>query len=283
MRILVTGATGNVGRTVIDTIDTSRAEIFAGARNRSKAEDKLEGRQITYCSIDFEKGAYPSVNFDAVFLIRPPQLTDPDLFERFLRSLHADTKIVFLSVEGAGRRSYLPHSKIEKVIEKLGFRHLFIRPGYFMENLTTTLWEELKKNNRIFLPAGRLEFNWVAISDIAQIASRALLEDLEESSVVIGGSERYNFNEAVAAINRICGTEFIYESPNLLHYVFYSIKKGKSWSYIFVMLLLHYLPRYGENRQRESSDYKRLTDKELTTLEEFIREHAELFGSLNGN
>ena len=280
MKILITGATGNVGSAVIDTLDYSSAEVYAGVRDEAKAKEELAQPKLNFCRLDFEKGIHPSLNFEAVFLVRPPQLTDPELFERFLATQQRQTRVVFLSVRGAESRSYLPHAKIERLIEHLGFPHLFIRPAYFMENLTTTLWEELEENKRIYLPAGDLRLSWVAVSDIAEIASEALLHGLKDSAVALGGSERYNFKEVVEKINRMCKTDITYESPFLAQYIYYCLKKGKSWSYIFVMLLLHYFPRFGRKRSGKAGDFERIMGKKPTTLEQFIRNHAETFEKL---
>ena len=159
MKILITGATGNVGGAVLDKLEPQDADVYAGVRDIERAKTQLNCRDSQLCLIDFEKEKYPQIDFDAVFLIRPPQLAKPDLFRKYLKTLKPTTKIVFLSVQGAERKSYLPYAKIEKVICDLGLKHVFIRPSYFMENLTTTLWDELVENNRIYLPSSDLKFN----------------------------------------------------------------------------------------------------------------------------
>lgn len=50
-----------------------------------------------------------------MFLMRPPQLGDPTVLNRFVDVAAKDgvEHIVFLSVDGAERRSFLPHAKTE--------------------------------------------------------------------------------------------------------------------------------------------------------------------------
>ena len=160
-----------------------------------------------YVSLILKKRNIPQIDFDAVFLIRPPQLAEPDLFRQYLKTLKPTTKVVFLSVQGAERKSYLPHAKIEKVIRDLDLKHIFIRPSYFMENLTTTLWDELVENNRIYLPSADLKFNWIAVSDIAEVGKKALECDLNVDSLEIVGSSNLDFQQVVSAVNNICGTK----------------------------------------------------------------------------
>ena len=74
-----------------------------------------------------------------------------------------------------------------------------------MENLTTTLWDELAENNRIYLPSSDLVFNWIAVDDVAEVAIEALECDLTKNSLEITGSN-LNFYQVVSAINNICRT-----------------------------------------------------------------------------
>ncbi|WKK78452.1 NmrA family NAD(P)-binding protein [Marivirga salinae] len=51
--------------------------------------------------------------------------------------------IVFLSVQGAEKQSYIPHHKIEKLIVESQIPYTFIRPAYFMQNFITTLGKDI--------------------------------------------------------------------------------------------------------------------------------------------
>jgi len=212
--------------------------------------------------------------------MRPPQLTQPDIFESYLRTLNPETRVVFLSVYGADKRHYLPHAKIEKVISRNGFQHVFIRPCYFMENLTTTLWKELQKNMRIYLPSANLKFQWVAVDDIAEVIKMALLRDIKSEAVDVCSDEIYGFQEVVDKINAICSTRFRYESPSLIAYVMHSIKNHEKLSYTLVMLLLHYLPRFSKKGFASPSDIDQITGRPPTTLDDFIKQNCKNFSGL---
>ena len=279
LKILITGATGNVGGAILNRLDCP-ADIYAGVRNIEKAKTQLDRENYQLCLIDFEQEIYPQIDFDAVFLIRPPNLAKPDIFRKYLTNLKPTTKIVFLSVQGADTKSYLPHAKIEKIIRTLGLKHTFIRPSYFMENLTTTLWDELAENNRIYLPSSDLVFNWIAVSDVAEVAIEALKCDLAKDSFEITGSSNLNFYQVVSAINNICGTKLKYVSPSLVKFVIYNLKRKKI-SYILVMILLHYLPRFNNNQKsNHSTDFQDVTGRQPMSIEKFIHDNCKLFQQL---
>ncbi len=282
LKFLITGATGNVGGAVLDKLNPQNVDIYAGVRNLERARKHFNGKDYKLCIINFEKEKYPQIDFDAVFLIRPPQLAEPDLFRKYLKTLKRTTKVVFLSVQGAEQKSYLPHAKIEKVIRDLGLKHIFIRPTYFMENLTTTLWDELVENNRIYLPSADLKFNWIAVSDLAEVVKKALECDLNVDSLEIVGSSNLDFQQVVSAVNNICGTNLAYVSPSLIEFVIYNLKKGKKLSYILIMLLLHYLPRFSKKKILTSTDFERVISRKPMTIEKFIHDNCDKLQLLKG-
>ncbi len=245
-------------------------------RDIDRAKQTL-GTGHRYCLLDFERAIYPEPGFEAVFLMRPPRLADPNQFERFLRQLDPATKIVFLSVMGAESRPYLPHARIERRIIKLGLRHTFIQPGYFMENLTTKLWEEMATRHRIFLSAGSLKLHWVAVKDVAEAAAIALTQNINGQGLTICNSESHGFAEVVDKINTICATDLTYQSPSLPVYVGHSLRRGKPLSFILVMLLLHYLPRFNRHSVTIKSDFKRFAGRTPISLDTFIAQNRPLF------
>lgn len=241
MDILITGATGNIGSEVLAALAGQGHRLFAGVRDPAHAQ--LPGDVIPV-AIDLAAGTGPEQAFDAIFLMRPPQIADPAPFRQFLAPHGRATRIVFLSVQGAERRGYLPHAKIEAVIRDMGFAHCFVRPAYFMENLTTTLAPELKRTGRVYLPAGGLALDWVSARDVAQVAAAALTGETERASVSVASGRTLGFAEALAAVNRAAGTGFRYVPASLPGYIRHARSQNLGWGIIGVMLLLHFLPRF---------------------------------------
>jgi uncharacterized protein YbjT (DUF2867 family) len=278
MKLLITGATGNVGRATIAQLPLDRVEVYASVRDIQTARKVFPDERIHLLALDFEQGAVlgRAMSFDSILLIRPPQIAKEEVFRNFLSSVSRETRIVFLSVQGADTKSYLPHAKIEKAIVEMGFPHLFLRPSYFMENLLTTLRPELQEHGRIFLPSGSLPFNWISAWDIGTIAAKGLQGIIAEQAVTLTSSEWHGFASVISMINQECGTSFRYESPGLFRFVITLWRQGKPVSFILVMLLLHFLPRL-QKPLPVSSDFVRFTGEEPQGLRDFIEEHREAF------
>jgi len=276
MKVLVTGASGNVGSEVVPLLLDAGHEVFAGTRDgKYEIEPKA-----TSVKVDFERGIVPMQSFDAIFLMRPPHIADPKVFERFLENVSRNTRIIFLSVQGADTKSYLPHAKIEKTIESMGFEHVFVRPSYFMENFLTTLWPELKKNRRVYLPAGNLELDWISVRDVAGVCVAAMTGKTWGSAVTVCSGVRIGFAEACSIINHVAGTDLSYKPAGLLRFVLYSRRQGIPWSFIAVMLLLHFAPRFERGSQEDCGGSAALLGREMETLGAFAARYQYRFREL---
>lgn len=286
-RILITGATGNVGLEVIYYLTElkSSSEIFAGVRNVEKAKRMVSERDsINFVEFDFEK---PETfnnalkNIDRVFLLRPPHISDIENFFKPLFESFKENKVkqvVFLSVQGAEKSSIIPHNKIEKLIIDYGLEYIFLRPSYFMQNLTTTLIQDIKERRRILLPSGNAKFNWIDIKNIGE-ACAILIEKFSEfknQAIEITGYENENFKTVVDLINEQVKNPIRFESVNPLK--FYRVKKksGMAKGMIIVMLFLHFLPRF-QKEPNISAFYENLTGKKPTNLKDFIKRELREF------
>ena len=79
-KILVTGATGTIGKAVITALINEGKSFVAGVRDQSTASEKL-GKNVALVTFDFEdpstyEGAINGV--DKVFLLGPPLVTNLD-------------------------------------------------------------------------------------------------------------------------------------------------------------------------------------------------------------
>lgn len=283
--ILITGATGNIGSEVIRFLFGSKSphRIIAGVRSIEKAKDTFKAYpDLRYVEFDFENPATfenALQVIDSIFLLRPPHISEVEKYFRpLIESIkkHNINKIVFLSVQGAEKSKVIPHNKIERLIQEFELDYIFLRPSYFMQNLTTTLLNDIQTKREIILPAGEAKFNWVDIENIGEAAA-ILLDQFDEhrnKAFEITGLENKNFCEVTDIINSIIKNPIRYRNVNPIK--FYGIKKhdGMAAGMIMVMMVLHFLPRL--QKEPEITDfYERLTGKKPTDLKTFIEREKE--------
>lgn len=116
-RILITGATGNVGAEVIHYLLTlyPDLEIIAAVRDIDKAKRKFRDYpNLLFRQFDFEEqhlfdGAF--LGIDTLFLLRPPHLSSvKKVFRPLLESAreHGIRRCVFVSVQGVEQSRVIP-------------------------------------------------------------------------------------------------------------------------------------------------------------------------------
>lgn len=286
-KILITGATGNIGTEVIKYLSQFNAShtIIAGVRDIEKSKNVFKSYPwLQYVHFDFEdQGTFAEAlkGVDRIFLLRPPHISDIEryfvpLIEAINRS--GVREIVFLSVQGAEKSKVIPHNKIERLIVSSGLDYVFLRPSYFMQNLTTTLNSDIRSKRQIVLPAGKAVFNWIDIENIGEVAAILLDKFIghKNQSYELTGTENENFETVVSLINGSIKNRILYN--NVSPFKFYNIKKreGMVSGMIIVMILLHFLPRF-QKPPRISDFYERLTGKKPTDLKSFIEREKAIF------
>ncbi|MBN3583897.1 NmrA family NAD(P)-binding protein [Algoriphagus aestuarii] len=279
-RILVTGATGNIGHEVVHYLSEihSDSSIFAAVRTIEKAKKDFKNYpNLHYRQFDFENENTYSTAFaqiDILFLLRPPHISDvEEIFRPLLNSAQKNgiAKIVFLSVQGAEKSKVIPHNKIEKLIQELQFDYIFVRPSYFMQNLTTTLLPEILNKRRITLPSGSAKFNWIDVKNIGEATSYLIsqFEEYQNQAYEITGTENKNFGDVANLMTEITGEKISFKNINPISFYFRKKKEGVTSGFAMVMTILHFLPRL-QSEPEISDNYQKLTGKVPTTLKEFI-------------
>jgi uncharacterized protein YbjT (DUF2867 family) len=284
-KILLTGATGNIGSEVIHYLLASDTEVeiigavrdIKSARKRFLDEKKLSFRWFDFEKIESFKSAFSDI--DILFLLRPPHISQVEkIFRPLLQSAKKNgiEKVVFLSVQGAEKSKVIPHNKIEHLIKSNNFKYIFVRPSYFMQNLTTTLLPEILENQTITLPSGQAKFNWIDVKNIGE-ASAVLIKSFgkyQNKIYEITGTENKNFQEVTTIMTEITGTKFRFQNINPISFYFKKRKSGVPSGFAIVMTILHFLPRF-QKEPMISNNYQKITGKQPTTLTEFMKREKQ--------
>ena len=286
-KVLITGATGNIGQEVIQYISVMNDEVetIAAVRNIEKAKSIfLNNSNLNYRKFDFgDQDSFNSAfeGIDVLFLLRPPHISEVEkYFNPLLESASGSgiQKVVFLSVQGAEKSNIIPHNKIEKLINSYEFDYIFVRPSYFMQNLTTTLLSEIQNSQTITLPSGKAKFNWVDTKNIGEATATliALFEKYQNKAYEITGKEKRNFYEVAKLMTDVLRMKITYKRINPISFYFKKRKEGLESGFAIVMTILHVLPRL-QKEPEISDNFKMLTGKEPTLLNTFIERERNSF------
>lgn len=281
MKFYITGATGNIGNAIVKAFSGDRRNLYIGAREPKKLYGDPLFAGASILKFDFTEicNAQLPADIDVIFIVRPPEISQPRVFQELIEKLKKIRPfVIFLSIHDAEHKEYTPHRKIERIIIKSGLAYSFIRPSYFMDNLTSTLYSELKNKKRIFLPAGHCKFNWIDAKDIGELICKVAHEkhNFIGSKLEITGSDTLDFYGTVSLLNEVTDGNYIYTNPSIVWYILYSIKKGVPVKFIMVMLLLHWLPKFSKEPVK-TQVFQRIMGKPPATLKEFLARNLQRF------
>lgn len=180
MTILVTGATGNVGRNVVEQLVSRGADVGALVRNPVKADlpasvDVVQGELL---DVDTLRSAMSGVT--TLFLLNG---VVADEFTQALIALNVAReaeieRIVYLSVIHSDVYVNVPHFAgkfgVERMIEAMGMPATILRPAYFMDNDITV--KDVVTGYGVYpMPIGDKGLAMVDARDVGEVAAIELI------------------------------------------------------------------------------------------------------------
>ena len=217
-KILVTGATGNIGSEVTRLLKEKGANFIAGVNNTlidGVGLDSVETVSINYDDVASLEAAMQGIS--TLFLLVPGH---PDMVQW--------GKNLVTAAKNAGVKHIVRSSgslaKVEsslKIIELLnatdqdvrdsGIDYTITAPQFFMQNFINMFAQDYK-NGALYQPAADGKIGWVDVRDIAAVNVAVLLnpENYVNKTLTITGSENLSYAEAVAQMNEVLGKEAQY-------------------------------------------------------------------------
>lgn len=281
--ILVTGAAGNVGSEVVRELLRRGARVIAADYQEQRVE-QLFGESVVSARLDFrEPSTWEAALHGAehLFLVRPPAIADVEKnlnpFVDFARSRGVD-HVVFLSVAGAGKNKVVPHRKVEDHLRARGDHHTNLRPGFFAQNLGTAYRDDIVRDDRIYVPAGRKPVNWIDVRDIAEVAALVFTEPEKHrgESYTLAGPGPVPWSEVEGALSAALGRTIRYVPASVFGYFRHLSRKGLPREAILVQTILHFLLRFGQGAT-EDPTLERLLGRPGRSVREYVNDHARLW------
>ena len=213
--ILITGASGNVGREVLKQIVGTGAQVRAGFQSLNKAAaapSGVESVALDYGQPETMRSALKGV--ERVFLVGPPTAQLPAL-ERMavdvIKQSHV-TQVVKLSAMG-GRQAIFPrqHAESEDYIRSSGVPYTFLRPNGFMQNMVNYNVPTINTQNAFYGSEGDGRVSQVDIRNVAAVAVKALTEDGHAGKTyTLTGPEALTNREIAQILSDTLGREIRY-------------------------------------------------------------------------
>ncbi|MFB7942768.1 NmrA family NAD(P)-binding protein [Streptomyces sp. NPDC004779] len=207
MKILVTGATGNVGRNIVEQLVAKGVEVRALTRNPATAGLPAQVEVVQGDLTDPASLASAFDGVDRLHLFPVPETVDQVVA---LAKRSGVRRIVDLSAAAITIGLY--ESPVEAAVEASGLEWTHVRPSEFMANLLPVWAPAVKADRRVRYPFADEAGVPVHEADIAAVAVAALTEDGHTGkSYTLTGPSSVTTRERVAAIAEALGEEVVYE------------------------------------------------------------------------
>lgn len=225
MKIGITGATGHLGRLVVNKLREKVAvgDMAALVRTPSKAADLgVEAREANYDKPETLDKALAGI--DTLLLISASEIgkrtaQHHNVIEAAKRAgvkrivytsiLHADTSPIDLAIE---------HSATENDIKGSGISYTFLRNGWYYENYTASIKQAIE-NGVIPGCAGDGKFSFATRSDYADAAVSVITKSGHENKAYeLAGDNACTLGELAGEISKQTGKSVVYKNVTVNEY-----------------------------------------------------------------
>jgi uncharacterized protein YbjT (DUF2867 family) len=277
--VLVTGATGTVGGHVVHHLLDVGASVRVALRRPSEQATAFAGAAPV--RFDFRDPATFASAFggvESVFLVRPPRIAD--VAATLLPALDAARaagvrRVVLLSLQGVERNRLVPHRRVEEHLMRHGPAWTLLRPGFFMQNLSTTHRRDVAERNEIHLPAGRGRTSFIDARDVAAAAAHVLTTPGHEGRAYeLTGAEALTYHQVAATLSDVLGREVRYRDATPWNFWRRMRGYGYERAHVAVMLGLYTACRLGL-AGRVTTELEDLVGRPATTFRRFAHDHRD--------
>ncbi len=275
--VLVTGATGTVGRELVGRLLLAGQRVRAGVRDPSSANLPAD---VDVIHLDFAdpSSAAPAVKgVDRIFLMRPPAISNVRTALGPLVTAAARTgvrRVVVLSVMGVNPA--LPHWRMEKMVTAAGLEMTALRPAYFSQNLITAFGRDIRERSQLRLASGDGRVSFVDTRDVAAVAATVFadLQAWPPQPLTLTGPQALTFTDAAAILGAELGRPVRYLRQSFWQRRAALLAQGMESGYVTVQLVIDLTTRLGLAR-RMTQEIPRILGRPATTLAEFVHDHRD--------
>jgi len=277
-KILVTGASGNVGREVVKSLLAMGAAVRTTVLD---AEDtgKVPGEDVEKVLFDFSKRetwAPALTGIERLFLMRPPAIGDVAQYVNPVvdaAQAAGVQQIAFLSLLGVNPRT--PHWQVEQKLLACDVPYTFLRPSFFMQNLNTFYGEGIRERDEIYLPAGRGKTSFVDVRDIGAAAAVVLTQPGHAGKAYeLTGPEALDYYQVADIFTRVLGRRIVYTRPTPAEYARRLREQGFPAEFIQVQGMLYFPVRMGWGA-KITPEMEQLLGRPPRDMAQYVADYAD--------
>ncbi|MDQ3393931.1 MAG: SDR family oxidoreductase [Bacteroidota bacterium] len=221
-KILITGATGTIGKSLVKQLQASKVNFVAGTRDFNKAKTTLNLSQDEWVKFDFtdEKSFEKATkDVDRIFLLGPPLTFNLDqILKSFVDFVQQKgiNRVVYISAFGNesldGDLAF--HGIMENYLNDKQFDYTILQPSFFSQNFKNYEYENLMERGITFNVAGEGKVGFVDTEDVAKVAAKVLTENGHSGKTYqLTGPELLSYDDVANLLSEVLDKEIVYPNP----------------------------------------------------------------------
>jgi uncharacterized protein YbjT (DUF2867 family) len=276
MAYLITGATGAIGRQVVDQLVATGAQVQALSRTPDRAHlpDGVKVFEGDLTAHPLQAGTFDDVT--RVFLF--PAEGDLGPFLSQAKAAGVEQLVVLSSLAAAAEfprdltsASYRHHRAIEQAVEASGLAYTFLRPGTFANNLR--FWaHSIKTQKTVYGPYPQSAQALIHEADVAAVAVAALTTDGHQGATyALTGPESLTQANQLKTIGAAIGQVLTYQviTPEQ-----YRQSMSRFMSVDIVQMMLDYWADTVEQPDVVRPTVEQITGRPARTLAQWAADHV---------
>jgi uncharacterized protein YbjT (DUF2867 family) len=277
--VVVTGASGRVGREIMRLLDGSGRPLRPTSR---RPGERVHGHPAVPWDWDHPESWSSAIeDAGALFVVvpeRPGALADS--FARALTAAHpGPRRVVLLSALGAGEEGDTTGVvDLESAVLSIAPEPVVLRPNTYMQNLVSGfLAGALVERGQLVAPVGHAAVSFLDVRDLAEVAARALVGDVDAGQVItLTGPRALTFGEVAGHITAVSGRQVVHVDPG--EDGMRTILAGAGLPLTAVDLVLSFFAGIRTGRHSVvTDDVERILRRPATDLATFAVDHASVW------
>jgi len=283
-RVLVTGATGNVGGGVVRMVrDNAALEVVAAARNPGRVD--LGVRQVHFDYDDADSMARALSGVDRVLMVTGYTIDKLIQGKKFVDEARKAGVGYVVHVGSPGDDDtrvahYGWEQLVERYLEWSGNAFTHLRPQIYMQNLLGYGSVSIAENGVIRQFVGNARLCWIDCADISAVAALCLADpSAHRSKLYRLGAEVKSYAEIAEIMTEAVGQRFVYQPQPPADFLARSLAAGAEPAY---MRSVH--DNYadleagrGPGLAQTFPDFAALTGRSPRTVRDFVTANADRF------
>ena len=283
-KVIVLGATGNIGTAVIKNLQNRNIEVFAGVQSEKDFDKVLQfgATPVIVNFTDQESLNQALQGKDRVFLVTP-LMQNPEAVTQMVINASKQNGVKHLvrsTASGADSNGQIQMARwagaSEDLIKASGLNYTILRPYSFLQNFINFHSQTIKQYNGFYLPTGDAKLSMLDINDLGEVAAIVLSNEEHFGKIYELSGQTYSNEILAETLTKVLDKKITYiDVPEEKAKESMLSNQMPEWM-VNAMMELNYITKQGWTAGY-SDDYKNLTGKEYTSAETFFANNKQAF------